>query len=210
MIKNTDVPDLLYCVAFNSKNLDFSSSYANFFVYQNKQKGCFMKTIHAAGSNYTMLVDYNYDNGDNLYRMDMVYLNPFRKPTAFDSQLCRIDDKDIKNIHVGDVGIYVPDNIIKHSDWTEKVSATWQKEFDYQHHDFELVTLLGFEKTGKLRVFGNKVNETTILLRDPVVGFKRGDDLLIQIYDKNHYRLIHNINQELLKYKLQQQMAKKL
>ncbi len=172
-----------------------------------------MQTILEAGYDYTMLVDFNHGGGEDLYRMDLVHLDPFRKPAAFDSQLCRINDKDIKNINVGDVGIYVPETIIPHTDWIEKVSATWKKEFDYQEHNFELVTLLGFEKTGKLRVFGNKVNETTILLRDPVVGFKRGDDLLLQIDDKKPYRLIrliHNINQELLKYNLQQQMAKKL
>jgi len=167
-------------------------------------------TIIPATENYNMLVDFNYGEGDNLYRMDMVYLNPFRKSTAFDSQLCRINDKDIKNIHVGDIGIYVPETIIPHTDWTEKVSATWQKEFDYQNHDFELATLLGFEKTGKLHIFSKKTGETTLLLHDPVVGFKRGDDLLIQINDRNHYKLVHNINQELLKYNLQQQMAKKL
>ena len=170
-------------------------------------------TIIPATENYNMLVDFNYGEGDNLYRMDMVYLNPFRKSTAFDSKLCRINRKDIKNIHVGDVGTYVPETIITHTDWIEKVSATWQKEFDYQNHNFELVTLLCFEKTGKLRIFGKKIGETTILLRDPVVGFKRGDDLLVQIYDRNNCRFIHlvrNINQELLKYNLQQQMAKKL
>ena len=170
------------------------------------------KITPVAGYEYNMLVDFNYGEGDNLYRMDMVYLNPFRKQTAFDSKLCRINRKDIKNIHVGDVGTYLPETIITHTDWIEKVSATWKKEFDYQEHNFELVTLLGFEKPGKLRVFGNKVNETTVLF-DPVVGFKRGDDLLLQIDDKKPYRLIrliHNINQELLKYKLQQQMAKKL
>ncbi len=169
-----------------------------------------MQTILEAGYDYTMLVDFNYGGGEDLYRMDLVHLDPFRKPAAFDSQLCRINDKDIKNINVGDVGIYVPETIIPHTDWTEKVSATWKKEFDYQEHNFELATLLGFEKTGKLRVFGNKVNETTVLLRDHVVGFKRGDDLLIQIDNEKHYRLVRNINQELLKYKLQQQMAKKL
>lgn len=171
-----------------------------------------MQTILTAGFNYTMLVDFNYGNGDNTYLMDLVHLDPFHKPIAFDSQLCVINDEDIKNIRIGDVGLYVPEKTIKHSDWTETVPATWKKEFDYQEHNFELVTLLGFEKTGKLRVFGNKVNETTVLF-DPVVGFKRGDDLLLQIDDKKPYRLIrliHNINQELLKYNLQQQMAKKL
>ena len=168
------------------------------------------KIIPVAGYEYNMLVDFNYDNGEDLYRMDMVYLDPFRRPAAFDSQVCRINDKDIKNINVGDVGIYVPETIIPHTDWIEKVSATWQKEFDYQNHDFELATLLGFEKTGKLRIFSKKIGETTLLSRDPVVGFKRGDDLLIQINDQNHYNLVHNIHQEMLKYNLQQQMAKKL
>ncbi len=169
-------------------------------------------TIIPATENYNMLVDFNYGEGDNLYRMDMVYLNPFRKSTAFDSKLCRINRKDIKNIHVGDVGTYVPETIIPHTDWTEKVSATWQKEFDYQNHNFELVTLLGVEKNGNMRVFGNKINEKILSVssRDTVVGFKRGDDLLIEMTENNQFKFVRNINQELLKYNLQQQMAKKL
>ncbi len=171
------------------------------------------KITPVAGYEYNMLVDFNYSNSERFYRMDMVYLDRFHKPIAFDSKRCFMEEADIQNIHVGDVGIYVPETIRPHTDWIEKVSATWQKEFDYQNHDFELATLLGFEKTGKLHIFGKKIGETTILLRDPVVGFKRGDDLLLQIDDKKPYRLIrliHNINQELLKYNLQQQMAKKL
>jgi len=142
-------------------------------------------------------------------------LNSFRKPTAFDSQLCRINDKDIKNIHVGDIGLYVPEKTIKHSDWTEIVSATWKKEFNYWGHSFELATLLGVEKNGNIRVFGNKINEKTLSVstRDTVVGFKRGDDLLIEMTENNQYKLyklVRNINQELLKYKYQQKMAKNL
>ena len=54
-----------------------------------------MQTILEAGYDYTMLVDFNYGGGEDLYRMDLVHLDPFPKPAAFDIQLCRINDKDI-------------------------------------------------------------------------------------------------------------------
>ena len=171
-----------------------------------------MQTVLSAGFDYTMLVDFNYGNGDNIYRMDLIHLNSFRKPTAFDSKLCVIDDKDIKNIRIGDVGLYVPAKPIKHSDWTETVPATWRKDFKYLDHNFELATLLGVEKNGNMRVFGNKINEKILSVssRDTAVGFKRGDNLLIEMTENNQYKFVHNIDQELLKFNRQQLMTKSL
>ena len=167
-----------------------------------------MQTIPIARYDYTMLVDFNYGEGDDLYHMDMVYLNPFRKSPAFDSKLCRINDKDIKNIHIGDVGIYVPEKIIPHTDWTEEVSATWKKEFDYQNHNFELATVLVFGRY--VNIFGTKIGEQAVSLDGTGISCQRGDDLLIRIKDHHKYEVVRNIKQELLKYNLQQQMAKKL
>jgi len=166
-----------------------------------------MQSIPVAGFNRTMLVDFNRMSTNNFYRMDLIHLDPYRRSTAFSSPICRIEDKDIKNIHIGDIGEYQPGG--------EYLSATWNKEFDYQDHNYELVTLLGVEKNGNIRVFGNKINEKTLSVstRDTVVGFKRGDDLLIEMTENNQYKLyklVRNINQELLKYNLQQQMAKNL
>ena len=168
-----------------------------------------MKKIPVAGFNYTMLVDFNYGGGGNLYRMDMIHLNPFREPVAFDSQLCRINGEDIKNIHVGDVGIYVPEKKIKHSGWNEVVSATWKKQFEYLDHNFELATVLGF--TDKIGIYGKKIG--TRFINSPDFGIERGDDLLIQLDESNNKTkcvFVHDISQELLKYNLQQKIAKKL
>ena len=168
-----------------------------------------MKKIPVAGFNYTMLIDFDYGGGEDLYRMDLVHLDPFRKPTAFDSQLCRINDEDKKNIHVGDVGIYVPEKTIKHSDWIETVDATWKKQFEYLDHNFELATVLGF--TDKIGIYGKKIGKRFI--NSPAFGIERGDDLLIQLDESNNKTkcvFVHNISQELLKYNLQQQIAKKL
>lgn len=183
-----------------------------------------MKKIPVAGSNYTMLVDFNYGGGGNLYRMDMIHLNPFHELVAFDSQLCRINDENIKNIHVGDVGIYVPEKTIKHSDWIETVDATWKKQFEYLDHNFELATVLGFadnlelatvlgftDKTGKIGIYGKKIGNRFI--NSAAFGIERGDDLLIQLDGSNNKTkcvFVHDISQELLKYNLQQKIAKKL
>lgn len=168
-----------------------------------------MKKIPVAGFNYTMLVDFNYGGGGNLYRMDMIHLNPFHEPVAFDSQLCIINDECIKNIHVGDVGIYVPKKIIIHSGRIGVVDATWEKQFEYLDHNFELATVLGF--TGKIGIYGKKIGERFI--NSPAFGIERGDDLLIRLDESNNETkcaFVHNISQELLKYNLQQKIAKKL
>lgn len=171
------------------------------FTY-NERKGSIMNQLVISGTNYSMLLDVNWTRGDNLYQVDFIYLDPFCKPRGFDSQICNIHGNDIRTIHIGDIGEYLTAPQYK--------KPTWKQIFPYCEHNIELATLLGIEKPNKARVFGNKIGEQTISLRDTDIGFQRGDDLLIQIDNGYQYKLVRNINQELLKYKLQQQMAKKL
>ena len=169
------------------------------------KKGFFMQSIPVAGFNRTMLVDFNRMSTNNYYRMDLIHLDPYRRSTAFSSPICRIEDKDIENIHIGDIGEYQPGG--------EYFSATWKKEFDYQDHNYELAIFVGLEPNQHIRVWGNKIGDKNVQMGITGIDFQRGDDLLIQIdssLSRNQYRIIRNINQELLKYKYQQKMAKSL
>ena len=161
-----------------------------------------MHEVIISGTGYNILVDFNPSTADKIYRMDFVYLDPYRKPVSFDSQMCKMEDIDIHNINIGDIGEYNPGE--------NYFSVAWRKAFPYREHNIELATLLGMERNNKARVFGNKIGEQTIALGDADIGLQRGDDLLIQINDHKQYKIMRNINQELLKYNLQQQMAKKL
>ena len=91
----------------------------------------------------------------------------------------------------------------------EKTGPIWTKEYDYKNHYYDIVVVLGKDKSNSnLIVYGNKFGEQVISnTHRKVFAIERGDELLLEkicAVPKNPYRIVHNITQTKLKYEMYQ------